>query len=1088
MNDQTIKVQTQIEEYEYETKMYFREVPASADWVNTFKTYEFADNFIYLMDATNKKVIGGRVVNVNDPKISKFLKSTKNNRNGILLSRTDDMEEFISEFALSSGLREFLADRYVFVIVRPKASLANPVFQTVELKRATNGVAFVDPITGKLATSTKQKKRLYRRYKLRNDVIQPIPYEYFDETNDQSKHSNCLLNFLLKKYDKPKDNKAKISPKSIRNFFIYKEFNRKETTENTSIERLIEFIIKYRIHAKIMDILGRPIFDSIDGTDSDQFKGEPTKRPRIIGIVYDNHFYPYTKVYRTSKDGFKLVKKASFTDEKITVPGVNDQLPNDFAKALSVCNWTYESEDNMFPRALMNVYGLPSDHTFTPEDFIQFDMNKSYYSVMNDKNNQHLFIPSFSCIDLIEPYNNEKIKSHYLYCLKDLPNIKKHKQLYEYGFHHNCMHGFVVKKLMNLNLIDKSDITHVKKSSYKIQVSEVKKILTQLQAKYDITDENIKSKYPMYNGILGMRRTSSQFKSVKTNKAIEIELLNKLSNNDQSINSSYKIPVVPQDNEEPGRADQDSEEYVYSSYRKTKFKYFNTRNVYNFCVDLANLFMLEQMSEIKKNNNNAIIYRVCVDSFTILRSCLNRDNPANDILNVRFKDESHKITIDKMNNGHVTDIFNDGCDIFINSRSELKELTENVKLISGAPGSGKSHLVKNNHNYRFAITTSNFCTQNQSTQRVKATTTTKFFSKYDFSLIYDLVKHIYNSTIWADEPSMFSPDDYSLMLITMALGKTKYILTGDFNQIGPIETGDYDYSTDFFRIFYRNTEILDTQYRANTESGKVVVDLWSSIYKGLEKNYIGQYQLPKRNTPQYDEYKEKILSTMEEYEDSHPIEYLDEIKVHLTATNNYRHFMNNYVLEKQGKAMSVVSELTTVDTKIKKPDGTFKKRVVNTIKAEITAGVRLSARVKDNRFGITKGEIFETLHDITPDNRDDIQLKRIKLDDPDYDETITIPYNIIAIFDAGYAFTYHSSQGLTIKEPYVCHEYDAAFNYLSFNVRLLYTGLSRGTCEEHLFLQQCNDGYDANDRHSSRNSIISGLENIVKEQYKSIKE
>ena len=95
-------------------------------------------------------------------------------------------------------------------------------------------------------------------------------------------------------------------------------------------------------------------------------------------------------------------------------------------------------------------------------------------------------------------------------------------------------------------------------------------------------------------------------------------------------------------------------------------------------------------------------------------------------------------------------------------------------------------------------------------------------------------------------------------------------------------------------------------------------------------------------------------------------------------------------------------------------------------------------KVNNSKLGIINNERYII-------KKVDIQTKELTIKNDEYNKEMIIKADQFQyLFRIGYAFTTHSSQGLSIDKPYTIHEFDR------MNKKLKYVALSRSTKHEYI--------------------------------------
>ena len=146
--------------------------------------------------------------------------------------------------------------------------------------------------------------------------------------------------------------------------------------------------------------------------------------------------------------------------------------------------------------------------------------------------------------------------------------------------------------------------------------------------------------------------------------------------------------------------------------------------------------------------------------------------------------------------------------------------------ILGPPGTGKSHLVKNEYRYDYAAAYTNKSALNCSTQEIQGQTLHVLFNLMSTKSLF----HLKDKTVWIDEISMIPRWIWGYIIEAYINFNTSFIFSGDFNQTTPV--GE---NTLCVINFLGKIKKLTKDYRNDNQ----VIDMRESILKGdLDHNTI----------------------------------------------------------------------------------------------------------------------------------------------------------------------------------------------------------------------------------------------------------
>ena len=509
----------------------------------------------------------------------------------------------------------------------------------------------------------------------------------------------------------------------------------------------------------------------------------------------------------------------------------------------------------------------------------------------------------------------------------------------------------------------------------------------------------------------------------------------------------------------------------------SKFYYLNSRNVYNYVVDISNRYLLTQ---INKNNINDIIkiqtdaIYSSIDLKLSFYSNIWKDEIAIGMEKTGLSKKEWTDIFTERNMGYQINKYN-----YSNIGLEFDGIGETVKynlkhshhnktnihVIEGAPGTGKTYYMKNSDikiDKSISITRMAAQQMENSETDIKADTFYQSFGLRDDNIMKTLAK-FKNKTIWIDEFSMLDGDHYKYIYILANVYGCKFYLTGDRNQCQPI-TIKNDYDGTFLKnfLFNSNYKIFTKNYRCSKslqEMSKMM--LYSKIHK-------------KYNSP----YNELMLKSVIKKINVEPNFENKNINMFFVGTHIERNFVNTAVMRSRKLCYIPINKKFFIkkkvyvdwdnikdhnnekeikkNTRIKQTyhwNHTNKTILGNTI---ISKGVRLS--VEDVFMGFPRNKIFEVVEGVTLDNKkhvydNDINFKVVKLEDcvkyknGEECEIIEIPIIHLSKLKLAFAVTIHNIQGSTIEEP-VCIVNPEKL--LKWDKRILYTAITRLRFEKHL--------------------------------------
>lgn len=849
-------------------------------------------------------------------------------------------------------------------------------------------------------------ENLLNKYRIFKNVKKIPYYNYDDNINPDSE--NCFSYFLKNHYNKLGD-KTK------------EKFNK---LQGVTIQEVIDFTNKYKIKCALLNIASRIIYKN----NFDRNKNYPN----LNAIITSNHIYPLKRKYNS------IMPRLDDTINSNQSLNKNHIMIQKNNKIYS-CDGVYRDNilsDQEIDRIMFNglkasffydndITTMRSLH-YTNKNIdkskYEYDMNKAFFNIAYKIIDPASKYPVFTLLDMWKPYKKQHIDDLSYYVLTK--NITK--KLKRYGFKNNYTTGFIIKILLDNELISKNDIEYYKKPTYEVPWGDVLKKLQKLIYNYaskklnkkldEINDDIIKqcgidSEFVLYNGILGKCK-QEQYEIIYGLDKEDYELLNYNSKNEIWEMHPYKNEVY------------DDNSVIFKK-RKTIFKNASNVSIYNHIIQNTNKILLLNILHIKKEFN-VLPLKINTDSITYDREINLIDEHIKyfklqtieeDIDNLQNLPVKNK-KIFKMAFKSLQKYFNVE-NIIYNITSLQKEKFKDNISFQGHAGTGKTTKIKGclrynipSIHYDISTTVTNVCALNMSDEYNKAKTTYSLFGLYDPDLWFKHVMRLKNRTLWLDEYSMVPKYQFNFIILACIKYNCKLILTGDINQIPPVKETQNDISTgSVLNKLFNKIEVLKKDYR----NDKKIIEL-------------REYVLNNNNYKLYDRFRK--LNCNEDWR-----KYNRHIVVHNTVKN----YINTEIVKDRGYTFKFNYDM----------DEHYKS--LNHYKSlDVSNGVYLTCRATNkkehiykNDIWIVKDRIYNT-EDSEGNNRDEYLLYNVRTKTETY-----FDMDLMFMFNLGYATTVHSAQGLTINEPFCIHEISSMIRW---DKSILYTAITRGTTYDHLKL------------------------------------
>ena len=815
------------------------------------------------------------------------------------------------------------------------------------------------------------RKTFLDRYLLRG-TDKNLPYKNYDTNASENR---CVLQYVSSKYKKA----------SVK--YVNKLFDVDEVT----MFQVKEFCIHYKINLCVRNVLGRVITQLHYPTNKNY--------PDFNCIIANNHLYPCNSLISKPEfyeDDERDVEVEIDEDEReetdITIydktkthycGGTTKQhsdtiIDKTFFDSIHP-NFTYKSEIDLKFRAIM--YSVPQEVAF------EIDVKKCYYTVATSYIPTGHEVPIFTVLNTYIEYKNQKVLDicYYLISKKALDNLKT------LGFITNSMSGYMVNLLIENNYLTRDDIEYFKTPSYlktwgvfvaRIDVlaeKMVKKIEGESNDDRYKRVEEFKKTFVLYNGLLG-RVLIDKTQTITNIKKEDEPLLNWRNNIEEETEEE-------EDEAKVWSANSYLTDYTeFTSNKKPTYKYNNLVNMYDTIVEQSSILILSSLFAIMKANPNATLLKIKTDALGFDR-----------VVKIPKEYEKWFRVETDINQKNFTPIhlYHNGREIIDNVTEELNILSNNVSY-HGAPGTGKTFTVKSNHKFDKSATVTNVCAN-----MIGGTTIFSLFGLYSPVEIHKYILKLANKTVWIDEWSMIPAVYWGYLFMASALYKTKYIISGDKNQIGPVNEKKIDINDNrFFEHMFGTQTTLTKDWR--NDDG--LINLRNEILLATDEQALGNKIYKHIETKPFETYERHVSFT-----------HITRIAVNQSVLNKHNYkYKHCYINDDNG---------------VSKYD-----------KLEVSTGVILRSRSNEKKSKIYKGEMWRVI------SQTDKEFTLLNL----VTETEnTLPLSMGRYFTLGFCVTAHSSQGLTIREDFAIHN---TIQMIMTDKDLLYTAVTRGCEKEKLHL------------------------------------
>ena len=800
---------------------------------------------------------------------------------------------------------------------------------------------YIDPDTKRPIRSVTMLEQVLQRYNLRNSKVLLPPFKGIDANDDFSEHANCLLNHLIKTYNRHQRKKNQISEAKIIEFFGQPEH---PTEGQFSAHRMLEFAQKYKITARIYDPLGN-LLTKVPGKDS---------KPALNVMLIDNHLYVVNSLIRreteqmlmlepaeneiTNEDkiAYKVKSRSEVIDPKIV--HASEIYETTIKKKYNI-SWTFktERENGVRPCALQKIAINAS------KDYIEYDIAKAYPSVIKNATEDDI-IPVFSIFDYIRPYNKEsEIKSHFVYFVSK-PALE---HLFEmFGMIRNYLHGFQIIWLLENGYITIDQVTHVKPSMHTVKLIRLKKDLQKVIKSWNNwdTDRTIPDTLRLVIGKLASAQ-KKPFNCYLTNiQPDDAELL-------RCNQKFYKsVQFLPKNKRWPG-----SINIVSVTSGDGDFKSITASNINYYIVNKTSLVLMQAIHSARKQNAKVSFIRT---------DCMwtNKKIKLPKSIKSWFKSPTTRSGNDLDEHRPEMKWFDPDV-IQTKSVLYIQEIFDASRctLITGRPGSGKTHMAKGLHPGIGSAMTNLACLNMMKDFDKRCITIHKLLkvgqSHQEFN-----PKKFNKRTVWVDEASMVDAVAFSQLAFLLHRSTCQLILTGDFGQIPAKGQEPYNLRHPVFASM-RIIQLTD-----NHRNDPELVYFSDQVYSGVKQAKIVRGTLPESDDPWQND-------------------------THVVYTNSRRLAVNKKCLKARNKVFT---------------------------KTNVSARTILQVRKSFKQYGLFKGDRVLLDDEVTEDTQTITVFRMYN----NMEMIADVPRKILEHCEPGYGMTCHSLQGQTIEDNIVIHEID----------------------------------------------------------------
>lgn len=851
------------------------------------------------------------------------------------------------------------------------------------------------------------------------DLTKTYWSNYAARVNPRNDNPNCLINELLYKYSINERSDKKLKAATIIGFF---------GNVTPTIATAIAFADEFKIPCRIYSMSGgHPII-----THTKKFKpkcnckikcqqeenGRPCKeetasqRTGFALLAYLNHCYIHTgKTIASSEPqrlpGIRLPTELYNDDAEQDTDAEAERIRKKFLNACRA-NFNFESEKRITVKALNYDNGK-----YTVEqqkDRVQIDMVKAFHSATMaaptaDK------IGVFTVHDTIKEITADfeiDPSAYYFATLKTVERWEKSTDIVA-SRKNNMLLGFELEHLIKTGRIAKNEIEAVKKPSYTISVAQYQDTLKTM-------GDAGKQQFALCNGLLGRSELR------------EAERLHNMTQSDadliEATHRAKVTPAAPFFNDNAARCD------VAILTGRNEYMHLNNRHMYNWTIAQTNREIVKAYDAMSKAAR--VLLRVRTDSITWLETDAFEFDIRRENLPLKFREVSGGGKPARFGS-YQTIEYLDFKKLMADTHTEINDWNAKHKTVIGAPGAGKSYMIKfaknddgtDKFDFSKCMAYTNACARQLNTEKggkeIKGETIHSTLHLFDPASTGETARALAGCSIWLDEISQCAPWLWSVLFV---IGKTStLIMSGDPRQCSPVNSD---------------------------ASGKFTADPlpWASGYLllAMQKTATIVKDGPKsRNCRELIQFRElidteadplsvltKMLRIRPELDGKDKNAEILALDSHIVFSNKYREDLNAACVKARGLVWQYSVKGPEIDAK-----GNVVKSKTQIFLFNASEGLKLVARTTLNAAKIYKGMAYTLRETVTPASTAAVLVC-------EDGETITIAASDLSKLTLGYARTSYNAQGSTIRGAGAIHQ--CAGMLLDGEHReIFYTGVTRWT-------------------------------------------